>query len=173
MLLSSSLLALLGLSCTASALNPAEKAFKKAQRPRPVIEKRVPYEDFKDQRLQKRAHNYLNNATEKFVVNGTGIPDVPFDIGESYAGLLPISGDADETRELFFWFFPTTHPDPQEEIVIWFNGGPGCSSLSGFLTENGPFTWEAGTLAPVQNPYTWVNTNPATSMNMSYANSHR
>ena len=25
------------------------------------------------------------------------------------------------------------------------------------LTENGPFTWEAGTLAPVLNPYTWVN----------------
>lgn len=38
-----------------------------------------------------------------------------------------------------------------------FNGGPGCSSLSGLLTENGPFTWEAGTYAPVQNPYTWVN----------------
>ena len=29
--------------------------------------------------------------------------------------------------------------------------------MSGFLTENGPFTWESGTLAPVQNPYTWVN----------------
>ena len=38
-----------------------------------------------------------------------------------------------------------------------FNGGPGCSSLSGLLSENGPFTWEAGTLAPTQNPYTWVN----------------
>jgi carboxypeptidase D len=157
MLFSSSLLALLGLSCTASALNPAEKAFKKAQRPKPVIEKRVPHQEFKDSRLRKRAHNYLNNGTEKFVVNGTGLPDVPFDIGESYAGLLPISGDADESRELFFWFFPTTNSDPQEEITIWFNGGPGCSSLSGLLTENGPFTWEAGTLAPVQNPYTWVN----------------
>jgi carboxypeptidase D len=157
MLLSSSLLALLGLSCTASALSPAEKAFAKAQRPKPVIEKRVPHQEFKDQRLRKRAHNYLNNATEKFVVNGSAIPDVDFDVGESYAGLLPISGDADETRELFFWFFPTTNSDPQEEITIWFNGGPGCSSLSGLLTENGPFTWEAGTLAPVQNPYTWVN----------------
>ena len=37
------------------------------------------------------------------------------------------------------------------------NGGPGCSSLSGLLTENGPFTWEAGTLAPVQNTYSWTN----------------
>lgn len=38
-----------------------------------------------------------------------------------------------------------------------FNGGPGCSSLSGLLSENGPFTWESGTIAPTQNPYTWVN----------------
>jgi carboxypeptidase D len=128
--------------------NPAARA---------VIEKRSPNTEFKDHRLRKRAHNFLTNSTVKFEVNGTGIPDVPFDIGESYAGLLPISGDPDETRELFFWFFPTTNADPKEEIAIWFNGGPGCSSLSGLLTENGPFTWEAGTLAPVQNPYTWVN----------------
>jgi carboxypeptidase D len=25
------------------------------------------------------------------------------------------------------------------------------------LTENGPFTWEAGTLAPVPNAYSWTN----------------
>lgn len=104
MLFSSSLLAALGFSATlVSALNPAEKAFAKAQRPKPVIEKRVPHQEFKDHRLRKRAHNFLTNGTEKFVVNGTGIPDVPFDIGESYAGLLPISGDKNETRELFFW----------------------------------------------------------------------
>jgi len=103
MFFSLSLLAALGLSCTVSALNPAEKAFAKAQRPKPVIEKRVAHQEFKDQRLRKRAHDYLNKNTEKFVVNGTGIPDVDFDIGESYAGLLPISGDEDETRELFFW----------------------------------------------------------------------
>ncbi len=38
-----------------------------------------------------------------------------------------------------------------------FNGGPGCSSLSGLLLENGPFTYQPGTFAPTQNPYTWVN----------------
>ena len=25
------------------------------------------------------------------------------------------------------------------------------------MTENGPFTWQAGTLAPVKNPYSWTN----------------
>lgn len=54
-------------------------------------------------------------------------------------------------------FFPSTLPQIPEEVVIWLNGGPGCSSLSGFLTENGPFTWEAGTKSPVQNPYSWNN----------------
>lgn len=76
-------------------------------------------------------------ARTEFVVNGTALPDVDFDVGESYAGLLPISGAANETRELFFWFFPSTNVNATEEIAIWFNGGPGCSSLSGLLTENG------------------------------------
>lgn len=100
---------------------------------------------------------YLNNVTQKFVVNGSAIPEVNFDIGESYAGLLPISADPNETRELFFWFFPSTNPAASDEIAIWFNGGPGCSSLSGLLTENGPFLWQSGTLIPVPNSYSWSN----------------
>lgn len=43
--------------------------------------------------------------TTKFAVNGANIPDVPFNIGESYAGLLPISS-AVNASELYFWFFP-------------------------------------------------------------------
>ncbi|KAL9126843.1 MAG: hypothetical protein Q9217_004170 [Psora testacea] len=131
-----------GLSfCSVAAASAAAKAFERAANKAPVFEKKHPAREFENPRLQKRASPYLNSATQKFVVNGTGIPDVNFDVGESYAGQLPISQSANETRELFFWF----------------NGGPGCSSLSGLLSENGPFTWEAGTLAPVQNPYTWVN----------------
>ncbi|KAL9006919.1 MAG: hypothetical protein Q9180_009742, partial [Flavoplaca navasiana] len=72
-------------------------------------------------------------------------------------------------------FFPSTNPEASDEVTIWsvtrsmakrefglnylirFNGGPGCSSLSGFLNENGPFQWQPGTFRPVENPYTWVN----------------
>ncbi|KAL9619196.1 MAG: hypothetical protein Q9204_008320, partial [Flavoplaca sp. TL-2023a] len=92
-----------------------------------------------------------------FAVNGSAIPDVDFDIGESYAGLLPISSAANETRELYFWFFPSENPLATDEITIWLNGGPGCSSLEGLLQVNGPFLWQYGTFAPVKNPYTWVN----------------
>ena len=44
-----------------------------------------------------------NLVVTEFVVDGKGIPEVDFDIGESYAGLLPISSSADKTRKLYFW----------------------------------------------------------------------
>jgi carboxypeptidase D len=72
--------------------------------------------------LEKRAKKskFLNKHSEKFVVNGSAIPEVDFDVGESYAGLLPISQDPDEERKLYFWFFPSTNPKAKkEEVVIW------------------------------------------------------
>jgi carboxypeptidase D len=141
-----------GLLCASSAL-----AFKRPTLPRHIVERSLPNQEFSHPEIQKRASQFLTEKTKAFAVNGSGIPEVPFDIGESYAGLLPISDNPDETRKLFFWFFPSTAESTPEEVTIWLNGGPGCSSLSGLLTENGPFTWEAGTLAPVQNPYSWTN----------------
>ncbi|KAI9782639.1 MAG: hypothetical protein M1816_001753 [Peltula sp. TS41687] len=105
-------------------------------------------------------HNVLKHRsikTDEFKVDGTKIPEVDFDIGESYAGLLPISQDPNETRQLYFWYFPTQNPAGQDDITIWLNGGPGCSSLEGLLQGNGPFLWQYGTFKPVRNPYTWVN----------------
>ncbi|KAF2840231.1 alpha/beta-hydrolase [Patellaria atrata CBS 101060] len=106
----------------------------------------------------KRQSDFIipqNENTTKFAVNGTAIPEVDFDVGESYAGLLPISED--DPRELYFWFFPSSNPDASEEILLWLNGGPGCSSLEGFFQENGPVLWQYGTFKPVKNPWTWVN----------------
>lgn len=60
----------------------------------------------------------------EYVVNGTAgaIPEVNFDIGESYAGLLPVSNKANETDQLYFWFFPSENEDAGDEITIWLNG---------------------------------------------------
>jgi carboxypeptidase D len=99
----------------------------------------------------------LSSHTSEYAVNGTAIPDVDFDVGESYAGLMPISKAANESRQLYFWFFPSENTEASDEILIWLNGGPGCSSLEGLLQEIGPFIWQYGTYKPVPNPYTWVN----------------
>ncbi|KAE9967794.1 hypothetical protein EG327_011300 [Venturia inaequalis] len=127
----------------------ARNAFKKAERTIPATPEHP--------RLNKRASPFYTEKTKRFWVNGKAIPDVPFDVGESYAGLLPISTSKNETRELYFWFFPSANPKASGEITLWLNGGPGCSSLRGLLTENGPFTWMPGTFKPVQNSYSWTN----------------
>lgn len=75
-------------------------------------------------------HQSLTGADEthtlgylEFSVNGSNIPDVDFDVGESYAGLLPITENANDQNKLYFWFFPSANPSAEKEILIWLNGG--------------------------------------------------
>ncbi|EKM76102.1 hypothetical protein AGABI1DRAFT_45474 [Agaricus bisporus var. burnettii JB137-S8] len=93
----------------------------------------------------------------EFLVDGTAIPEVDFDIGPSWAGLLPISDKANESRQLFFWFFPPGPEGSLDDLIFWTNGGPGCSSLEGLLQENGPFSWSWGQAKPTQNDRSWTN----------------
>ncbi|KAI0031701.1 alpha/beta-hydrolase [Vararia minispora EC-137] len=101
--------------------------------------------------------SFANPAAEDFFVDGTTIPDVPFDAGPSWAGLMPISGSVNETRKLFFWFWPTSNASNANTLTFWTNGGPGCSSLEGFLQENGPISWSWGQAQPTPNPWSWTN----------------
>ncbi|GJJ15864.1 hypothetical protein Clacol_010142 [Clathrus columnatus] len=86
---------------------------------------------------------FTNPRASEFYVDGTSIPEVSFDVGPSWAGLLPISSDPDETRKVV--------------QVYRTNGGPGCSALEGLLQENGPFAWPPGIAAPVINKHSWTN----------------
>ncbi|KAG5950134.1 hypothetical protein E4U53_005446 [Claviceps sorghi] len=101
------------------------------------------------------ASKFLSSKTSKYLLNGTAIPDVDFDIGEAYAGQMSISDDVDGPDKFFFWFQPSPNPAADKEILIWLNGGPGCSSLEGLIQENGPFSWQYGTFKPVPNPWAW------------------
>ncbi|KAF5363862.1 hypothetical protein D9756_001081 [Leucocoprinus leucothites] len=100
---------------------------------------------------------FSNPRASEFFVNGTSIPEVDFDVGPSWAGLLPISGNANETRKLFFWFFPPGPEGSLDDLIFWTNGGPGCSSLEGLLQENGPFSWSWGQAKPTPNEFSWTN----------------
>lgn len=44
----------------------------------------------RDQPSRPSSNAYLNNKTQPYWVNGSALPEVDFDIGESYAGMLPI-----------------------------------------------------------------------------------
>lgn len=114
----------------------------------------LPNDESGSRQFSPRKSTFITTKTLPFIVNGSALPDVNFDIGESFSGLLPID---DTDKELFFWFMPSRNPSSNNEITIWLNGGPGCSSLYGFFREQGPVLWRPGNFAPTANPWTWVN----------------
>jgi carboxypeptidase D len=73
-----------------------------------------------------------------------------------YSGMMPVDSSTPDS-EMFFVFEPRVGGDPVDEITIWLNGGPGCSSLEAFLQENGKFIWSWGMANAQENMYSWVN----------------
>jgi len=142
-LLLSTLVSVIGL--TSALQSPHRKQSLKPKRDVVVNPAQV------EKRQARATSAYLNAKTKPYVVNGSAIPMVPFDAGESYAGTLPVSTNATDENRLYFWFWPSDNPKAKDEITIWLNGGPGCSSLDGFLQENGPISWQSGTYQPIRN----------------------
>lgn len=67
-----------------------------------------------------------------------------------YSGYVDVEGYG----QYFFWFVESQNDPSTDPTVLWLNGGPGCSSLGGFLGENGPW-WPNAENQLVDNPYSW------------------
>ncbi|KAJ2689454.1 hypothetical protein IWW39_001479 [Coemansia spiralis] len=69
-----------------------------------------------------------------------------------YSGYL----DTDEDRHFFFWFFEARNVKRKKApILLWMNGGPGCSSSTGALMELGPCRVMEGGESTKDNAYGW------------------
>ena len=60
-----------------------------------------------------------------------------------------------DTGTFHYVFFDSQTDPDNDPLVLWLNGGPGCSSLLGMVYENGPFTFKEGTVSFDINPYAW------------------
>lgn len=69
----------------------------------------------------------------------------------SYSGMLNITA----TKSLHYVFLESTGNPSTDPVLLWSNGGPGCSSLLGLFAENGPYILDNINSKCVENPYRW------------------
>lgn len=96
----------------------------------------------------KSVHSYANTTVR--------YKEVPDGICETTPGVKSYSGyvDVGNDEHMFFWFFESRKNASQDPFTVWFNGGPGSSSMIGLFQEVGPCRlWPNGTL--YRNEYAW------------------
>ena len=52
-------------------------------------------------------------------------------------------------------FVQSQNNPKSDPVVLWMNGGPGCSSDLGMLTEHGPFRVQDDGATLLYNPFSW------------------
>ncbi|XP_047051665.1 serine carboxypeptidase 1-like [Lolium rigidum] len=80
-------------------------------------------------------------------------PRVNFD---QYSGYVTVSEL--HFRELFYYFVEAPYEPATKPLILWLNGGPGCSSLGyGAMTELGPFRVNPDGKTLSRNKHAWNN----------------
>lgn len=72
---------------------------------------------------------------------------------ELYSGYLKVNDD----KQLHYVFVESEQDAKNAPLLIWFNGGPGCSSLLGFIQEMGPCVVDDGETEFFKNKHPWNN----------------
>ena len=79
------------------------------------------------------------------------LPDAPAFATDTYSGYL----QATETKSLHYVFTESMDSPSTDPVIIWFNGGPGCSSMLGLMQELGPIVVDDGEDYLKTNPHPW------------------
>lgn len=82
----------------------------------------------------------------------TPLPNCPNTSFKQYSGYLSVT---DEKK--FHYIYVESQNSPETDpVVFWFNGGPGCSSMIGYIQEHGPCVFlEDSDQKPGENPHSW------------------
>lgn len=69
------------------------------------------------------------------------LPNAPKVSWRAFSGYIDVSapGEKAGSRQMFYWFVESQNSPTKDPLMLWTNGGPGCTGLGGFLSEQGPF----------------------------------
>ncbi|KAL4461325.1 hypothetical protein ABPG72_016123 [Tetrahymena utriculariae] len=67
-----------------------------------------------------------------------------------YSGYINVT----EKSNLFYMLFESRSDPSTDPLILWLNGGPGCSSLLGLFEENGPYKINNDSTLR-SNPFSW------------------
>jgi len=81
-----------------------------------------------------RENQYTFDALNDQITELPGLND-ELDFNQ-FSGYLNLG---DTQKQIHYWFAESEQTPESAPLVFWTNGGPGCSGLIGFLTEQGPF----------------------------------
>ena len=96
--------------------------------------------------------SYDENPAYSMRVREVDPAKLGIDTVKQWSGYL----DYKDSKHFFYWFFESRNDPKNDPIILWLNGGPGCSSFTGLLFELGPSSIGPN-LKPIHNPYSWNN----------------
>jgi len=79
------------------------------------------------------------------------LPDFPYR-GRLFSGYLNLSSPI---KKLHYLFVESQRNREKDPLILWLNGGPGCSSLLGWAQEHGPASFREGSTEFEINSYSW------------------
>ncbi|XP_057476368.1 serine carboxypeptidase-like 26 [Actinidia eriantha] len=102
--------------------------------------------------LIKAHETYPKSHESDRVINLPGQPLSP--PVSQFSGYITVNED--HGRALFYWFFEAQSQPSNKPILLWFNGGPGCSSIGyGAAVELGPLRVHRKRLGLEFNKHAW------------------
>lgn len=85
--------------------------------------------------------NYANPVRDQQADLITNLPGLTVPINfRQYSGYLNADDSKTPKNFLHYWFVESQTDPDKAPLLLWLNGGPGCSSLGGFFGELGPFS---------------------------------